>query len=70
MAQQAVNDPGTRIVQLPYYLPEWNSAGKGETEPVFQKLLLGEVSAKDFCDQFEEKLNKAQADWRQRNGKG
>ncbi|WP_377272371.1 ABC transporter substrate-binding protein [Peterkaempfera sp. SMS 1(5)a] len=70
VAQQAMNDPNTKIVQLPYYLPEWNSASKAEMEPVFQKLLLGQVSAKDFCDQFAEKLNKAQADWKQRNGKG
>ncbi|MGW4732858.1 ABC transporter substrate-binding protein [Streptomyces shenzhenensis] len=65
LAAEALNGTGTKIVQLPYYLPDWNTISKADNEPNFQKLLLGKMSAKDFLDTLADQLNKAQADWKQ-----
>lgn len=67
-AAQVLSDPGTTIVQLPYYLPEFNSITKTDAEPQFQKVLLGELSAKDFLDEMAGKLTEAQASYDERNG--
>ncbi|WP_151769855.1 ABC transporter substrate-binding protein [Streptomyces abyssomicinicus] len=64
-AMESLNDPGTKVVQLPYYLPDWNNISKADSEPDFQKLLLGEITAKQFADGLAEKLNEAQAEWKQ-----
>ncbi|MEU3399810.1 ABC transporter substrate-binding protein [Streptomyces filamentosus] len=53
------------IVQLPYYLPDWNTISKADNEANFQKVLLGSMSAKDFADDLAEQLNEAQAEWKQ-----
>ncbi|MFG3163126.1 ABC transporter substrate-binding protein [Streptomyces sp. NPDC048232] len=68
LAAQALNDGSTTIVQLPYYLPDWNTLSKSESEPAFQKVLLGDMSAKSFLDDLAEKLNAAQADWVEQAG--
>ena len=67
-ANKVLNDSSTKVVQLPYYLPEFNSITKTDTEPLFQKVLLGQMSAKDFLDQFAAKFTDAQAKFKQRNG--
>jgi multiple sugar transport system substrate-binding protein len=67
-ATKVLNDSTTKVVQLPYYLPEFNSITKTDTEPLFQKVLLGTMSAKDFLDQFAAKFTDAQAKFKQRNG--
>jgi multiple sugar transport system substrate-binding protein len=60
-----LSDGSTTIVQLPYYLPDWNTISKADNEPNFQKVLLGKMSVKDFLDTVADQLNKAQADWKQ-----
>ncbi|MFE6068163.1 ABC transporter substrate-binding protein [Streptomyces sp. NPDC056525] len=55
------------IVELPYYLPDWNTVSKAENEPGFQKVLLGTSTAKEFLDHLAEQLNTAQAEWKQQN---
>ncbi|MEV5526234.1 ABC transporter substrate-binding protein [Streptomyces prunicolor] len=65
LAAAALNGASTKIVQLPYYLPDWNTISKADNEPNFQKLLLGKMTAKEFLDTLAEQLNKAQADWKQ-----
>jgi multiple sugar transport system substrate-binding protein len=62
-AMRSLDDPKTKIVQFPYYLPDWNSLTKADSEPDFQKLLLGKMSARDFAGELAGKLNAAQADW-------
>ncbi|MFD1833237.1 ABC transporter substrate-binding protein [Streptomyces desertarenae] len=62
-AMESLDDPKTTIVQLPYYLPDWNGISKADTEPNFQKLLLGQMTAKEFADDLAERLNEAQAEW-------
>ncbi|SEB93099.1 sugar ABC transporter substrate-binding protein [Streptomyces sp. TLI_105] len=55
------------IVELPYYLPDWNTLSKADNEPGFQKVLLGKSTAKEFLDHLAEQLNAAQAEWKQQN---
>ncbi|MFG2261423.1 ABC transporter substrate-binding protein [Streptomyces sp. NPDC048720] len=64
LAAEALNGTDTKIVQLPYYLPDWNTISKADNEPNFQKLLLGKMTAKDFLDTLADQLNAAQADWK------
>jgi multiple sugar transport system substrate-binding protein len=68
LAAEALNGGSTTIVQLPYYLPDWNTISKADNEPNFQKLLLGKITAKQFLDTLADQLNKAQAEWKQRKG--
>ncbi|QOV39178.1 sugar ABC transporter substrate-binding protein [Streptomyces ferrugineus] len=68
LAAAALNDGSTEIVQLPYYLPDWNTISKADNEPNFQKVLNGDMSAKDFLDTMAEQLNEAQAEWKQQKG--
>lgn len=67
-ATRVLSDSGTKVVQLPYYLPEFNAITKTDTEPLFQKVLLGEMSEREFLDQFAAKFTEAQAKFKQRNG--
>lgn len=67
-AQRVLNDPATKVVQMPYHLPEFNEITKTWAEPLFQKVLLGQLSAKDFLDQFAAKLTEAQTAYKKRNG--
>ncbi|MFI2199280.1 ABC transporter substrate-binding protein [Streptomyces sp. NPDC020192] len=64
LAAEALNGANTKIVQLPYYLPDWNTISKSDNESNFQKLLLGKLSAKQFLDTLADQLDKAQADWK------
>lgn len=68
LAAQALNDGSTTIIQLPYYLPDWNTISKADNEPNFQKVLLGKMSAKAFLDTVAEQLNEAQAEWTEQMG--
>lgn len=68
LAAAALTDGSTSIVQLPYYLPDWNTISKADNEPNFQKVLLGDMSAKEFLDTMADQLNKAQAEWKEQNG--
>ncbi|MFF4711933.1 ABC transporter substrate-binding protein [Streptomyces eurythermus] len=64
LAAEALDGAGTKIVQLPYYLPDWNTISKADNEPNFQKVLLGRMSAKEFLDLLADQLDKAQEDWK------
>jgi len=68
LAVGVLEDSNTKVVELPYYLPEFNAITKTDSEPLFQKVLLGEMSAKDFLDQFAEKFTEAQAAYDERSG--
>ncbi|MGA5116521.1 ABC transporter substrate-binding protein [Streptomyces pseudogriseolus] len=68
LAAQALSDGSTTIVQLPYYLPDWNTVSKADNEPNFQKVLLGDMTAKAFLDGLAEQLNEAQAEWDEQMG--
>ncbi|MGW7267236.1 ABC transporter substrate-binding protein [Streptomyces sp. NPDC054842] len=65
LAAEALNSGSTKIVQLPYYLPDWNTISKTDNEPNFQKVLLGKMSAEDFLHNLADQLDEAQAEWKQ-----
>ncbi|MBB2909804.1 multiple sugar transport system substrate-binding protein [Streptosporangium becharense] len=67
-AVKVLNDPATKVVQMPYHLPEFNAITKTDMEPEFQKVLQGNLTAKAFLDAFAAKLTEAQASYKQRNG--
>lgn len=67
LAAEALNGTDTKIVQLPYYLPDWNTVSKADNEPSFQKVMLGKMSAEDFLKTFADQIDAAQADWK-KNG--
>ncbi|MEV3991650.1 sugar ABC transporter substrate-binding protein [Streptomyces sp. NPDC049837] len=67
LGAKALTDGSTKIVELPYYLPDWNKISKADNEPNFQKVLLGSMTAKEFADTLAEQLNAAQAEWNERN---
>ncbi|MGP3933175.1 extracellular solute-binding protein [Nonomuraea sp. KM88] len=67
-AQRVMNDPETKVVQMPYHLPEFNEITKTWAEPLFQKVLLGRLGAKEFLDQFAARLTEAQAAYKKRIG--
>ncbi|GAB2446384.1 sugar ABC transporter substrate-binding protein [Streptosporangium sandarakinum] len=67
-AVKVLNDPGTKVVQMPYYLPEFNAITKTDAEPEFQKVLQGSLTAKEFLDTLAAKLTEAQTAYKQRNG--
>lgn len=70
LAAEALSDGSTTIVQLPYYLPDWNTISKTDNEPAFQKVMDGQTSAKDFLDSLADQLNEAQKEWSEQKKKG
>ncbi|GAA3890088.1 sugar ABC transporter substrate-binding protein [Streptomyces lacrimifluminis] len=68
LAAESLNSGTIKIVQLPYYLPDWNTISKADNEPNFQKVLLKKMSAKEFLDTLAEQLNAAQAEWNEQMG--
>ena len=67
-ALKAIDASGTVTVQAPYYLPEFSAITKTEMGPLFQKVLLGTLSAQDFADTFATKMTNAQAKYSKRVG--
>ena len=68
LAAEALTDGSTTIVQLPYYLPDWNTISKTDNEPAFQKVMNGSLSAKDFLNTLADQLNEAQKEWNEQKG--
>ncbi|MEE1754864.1 ABC transporter substrate-binding protein [Streptomyces sp. SP18CS02] len=68
LGARSLTDGSTRIVELPYYLPDWNKISKADNEPNFQKVLLGAMTAKEFLGTLAKQLNTAQAEWSEQNG--
>ncbi|GGU28010.1 ABC transporter substrate-binding protein [Lentzea flava] len=66
MALGVLEDPATVIVPAPVYLPEYSSITKTDTEPLYQKVLLGQMPAQEFLDQLAAKLTTAQQEWEKR----
>ncbi|MFD7657264.1 ABC transporter substrate-binding protein [Actinosynnema sp. NPDC059797] len=67
MALGVLEDPATILVPAPVYLPQYSSITKADSEPLYQKVLLGELSAQDFLNGIAEKLTAAQKEWEDRN---
>lgn len=67
MALGVLEDPATILVPAPVYLPQYSSITKTDSEPLYQKVLLGEMGAQEFLDGIAEKLTTAQKEWEERN---
>jgi len=67
-ALKVIQDSGTVSVQAPFYLPEFSAITKTEMGPLFQKVLLGTLSAQRFADTFAAKMTQAQAKYVKRVG--
>jgi multiple sugar transport system substrate-binding protein len=67
-ALEAINKSGTVSVQAPYYLPEFSAITKTDMGPLFQKVLLGTMTAQEFADTFANKMTEAQAKYTKRVG--
>ncbi|GAA3811349.1 sugar ABC transporter substrate-binding protein [Sphaerisporangium flaviroseum] len=63
-AVEVLGDPGTTVVSPPYYLPQFSAITKADTEPLFQKVLLGQMKPQEFLDTMATKLTEAQAEWK------
>ncbi|NEB75713.1 sugar ABC transporter substrate-binding protein [Streptomyces sp. SID14478] len=63
LAADALSSGSTKIVDLPYYLPDWNTISKSDNEKNLQKVLLGKETSQEFLDTLAEQLNKAQDEW-------
>ncbi|WP_158843573.1 ABC transporter substrate-binding protein [Saccharothrix deserti] len=66
MALGVLEDPSTVIVPAPVYLPQYSSITKTDSEPQYQKVLLGELTAQQFLDEMAKKLTEAQKEWEDR----
>jgi multiple sugar transport system substrate-binding protein len=66
-ATELISNPGTTIVEAPVYLPQYSSITKADSEPLYQKVLLGQMSPADFLGQLASKLSGAQQDWDKRH---
>ncbi|MDH2425181.1 sugar ABC transporter substrate-binding protein [Sphaerisporangium sp. TRM90804] len=63
-AVEVLADPATVVVSPPYHLPQFSSITKADTEPLFQKVLLGQMKPQEFLDTMGQMLTEAQAEWK------
>lgn len=68
-AQSALDDPKTVLVTPPDYLPDFGKIVQVQMLGQWQKVLIGQLSAQDFADDFAEKLNRSKAKYDARQGK-
>ncbi|MEO3810065.1 sugar ABC transporter substrate-binding protein [Sphaerisporangium sp. B11E5] len=66
-AVEVLADPATVVVSPPYHLPQFSSITKADTEPLFQKVLLKQMTPQEFLDAMAQKLTEAQAEWKKAN---
>ncbi|HWO63599.1 MAG TPA: sugar ABC transporter substrate-binding protein [Umezawaea sp.] len=66
MALGVLEDPATKLVPAPVYLPQYSSITKTDSEPAYQKVLLGQLSAQEFLKGLADKLSEAQKEWEAR----
>ena len=52
------------LVSQPKYLPDYSTIMNTNNPPNFQALLLGEMSAEDFLDEWARQMNEAYAEYK------
>lgn len=62
MALNLLNAPDTQVYVAPLYLPEYSGMRAGLVGNL-QKVILGDMSARDFLDDWAEQLEQAKADF-------
>ncbi|SEE36001.1 carbohydrate ABC transporter substrate-binding protein, CUT1 family [Rhodococcus jostii] len=68
-ALAALDDPKTVLVTPPDYLPDFGKIVQVQMLGQWQKVLIGQLSAQDFADDFAEKLDHSMAKYVARQGK-
>ena len=68
-AQDVLDDPSSVLVTPPDYLPDFGKIVQVQMLGQWQKVLIGQLSAQDFADDFAEKLNRSKAKYDARQGK-
>lgn len=68
-ALAALDDPKTVLVTPPDYLPDFGKIVQVQMLGQWQKVLIGQLSAQDFADDFAEKLDRSMAKYVARQGK-
>ncbi|MGA9873010.1 MAG: extracellular solute-binding protein, partial [Rhodococcus sp. (in: high G+C Gram-positive bacteria)] len=68
-AEASLDDPATVLVTPPDYLPDFGKIVQVQMLGQWQKVLIGQLSAQDFADDFAEKLNRSKAKYDARQGK-
>lgn len=63
MTADVLGDPATTTIEPPYYLPQFSAITKTDMAPLFQKVLLGQLSAQAFATKFAQEMTQAQQDW-------
>ncbi|AXI80272.1 ABC transporter substrate-binding protein [Peterkaempfera bronchialis] len=62
-AGDLLNGTTTTLVQPPVYLPQYSKITKADSEPEFQKVLLGRLSAADFAKTVADAFTDAKKKW-------
>lgn len=68
VANEILSDPQLQAVYSPMYLPNYSVIETTQTEPAYQKLLLGEISAEDFVGGLAGAFEEAQVEYEERVG--
>jgi multiple sugar transport system substrate-binding protein len=68
MALGVLRAKDTVLATAPFALPRFSAITKADSEPRYQKVLLGTLSANDFLHGLADELTAAERDWRSHKG--
>jgi multiple sugar transport system substrate-binding protein len=68
MALGVLRAKGTTLATAPFALPQFSAITKADSEPLYQKVLLGSMSAADFLRKLADELTAAERDRRSHKG--
>ncbi|QUQ64276.1 ABC transporter substrate-binding protein [Kutzneria sp. CA-103260] len=68
MALGVLRAKDTVMASAPFALPQFSAITKADSEPLYQKVLLGTMSAADFLRKLADELTAAERDRRSHNG--
>ncbi|MBB4906134.1 ABC transporter substrate-binding protein [Actinophytocola algeriensis] len=66
---EAAENPKTRYVRLPTFLPDWGAILKTEMEPDFQAVLQKTMPAEEFLSKYAARFEEALAEYKENAGK-
>ena len=67
VANEILADPETRAFYAPMYLPDYSTIETTDSEPEYQKVLLGDATADEFISGLADAFEAAERDYRERN---
>lgn len=66
VAVELLNDPETTTVYAPMYLPDYSAIETSQSEPEYQRMLLGEIDAETFVHDLALRFEESEAAYRSR----